>query len=68
MYQPGMRKYSSYFGALFQISRMTDGHGVRMAKLPIRYGGSSLPFSSMIAASMPGTGLPMEPGFIGIEG
>ncbi|MNJ51786.1 hypothetical protein D3C77_471010 [compost metagenome] len=68
IYHPGMRKYSSYFGALFQMSRIMAGQGVRIARFPIRFGGRILPLSSMIAASMPGTGLPIEPGLIGIDG
>src|SRR5699024_318125 len=67
MYQ-SPTKYESYFGLFFQISRIIAGQPAFNARFPIRFGGSSLPWSSTIDASTPGSGLPIDPPLISTDG
>src|SRR5574340_514524 len=48
------------------MRRDMAGHGRLMTRLPPELGGTLLPFSSRMSASMPGNGMVAEPGLVAV--
>jgi len=67
MYHPGISKYSLNLGVFLHMPTIIAGQPGRSARKPSCRGGSSMPFSSTTAATMPGMGFPMEPGLMVME-
>ena len=65
-YQPFWKR-ESYRSWSFQYVWNIPGQGGRMARMPLSPAGSSLPSASMIPASTPGIGRPIEPGRMSID-